>query len=248
MTDTVYREQWEEPGYRIREHTGAPPVDPTELRYTVNHYPGAKSIGGDPVTWFRAAQRAWVIARGYSLGYGWGYWPDGTEIEVRGWDYRNAANDVPDHPGDENRQSVALLLVVPGLGDAGQPATPAQVAAVQRRLREVHDRCGRELPNLVHGDLETTECAGAGVNRQTALGLFLPPIPDEENTDMMIAIMRRADWRQHPDEPWIAVSGGSAREATSWDVNTYADAHNVPIVDVPDVHQFDLLKRSAGLA
>lgn len=181
---TLYREQWEEPGYRIADHTNSPPVNPAELRYTVNHYPAAKTIGADPVAWFRAAQRAWVIERGYSLGYGWGYWPDGREVEVRGWDYRNAANDVPDHPGDENRRSVAFLLVVPGLRDAGQPATPAQVAAVQRRLADVHARAGRPLPNLVHGDLERTACAGAGVNRQTALGLFLPPIPDEEDTDM----------------------------------------------------------------
>ena len=85
---------------------------------------------------------------------------------------------------------MALLLVVPGLGDAGPPATPAQFVAVQRRLADIHTRVGRPLPNIVHGDLEPTQCAGAGINHQTHTGLFLPVTPPtpqpEEDTEMVI--------------------------------------------------------------
>src|SRR5262245_17799680 len=156
------RSAWEEPGWRIGEHTNSPPVNVPGLLDTVNHYPGSTQISpDDPVEYFRQMQRSYVTTRGYSVGYSWGYWPDGLEVELRGFDYRNAANDAPGRPGDENPVSVSLLLVVPGQGDAGQPATPAQIAAVRARLTTVHTRVGRALPNIVHGDLEPTQCAGA---------------------------------------------------------------------------------------
>lgn len=219
---TLYREQWEEPGYRIGEWSTSPPVDPADLLYTVNHYPAASVISSDPVTWFRAQQRAAVRTRGYSLWYSWGYWPDGTEFEVRGWDYRNAANSVPSEPGDENRWSVSFLLVVPGLGDQGQPATDAQIEAVRWRLVDVYDRTGHIMPNIVHSDLEPTGCAGAGVNRQTHAGMFqpIPPAPptDPEEGDMiLIRVDRGTEWAVFSETPggvlrWIP----NGREYEAW--------------------------------
>jgi len=55
-------------------------------------------------------------------------------------------------------------------------------------------RAGRDLPNIVHGDLEPTGCAGAGVNHQTHTGQMIPnrPVPppvideDDEETDMIV--------------------------------------------------------------
>lgn len=228
MTGTLYREQWEEPGYRISEHTGSPPVDPARLLYTVNHYPAVTSITTlDPAAWFRAVQRGYVDdpRRGYSLGYNWGYWTDGTEVEVRGWEYRNAANDVQGDPKgeDENRISLSFLIVVPGLGTGALPATHAQIEAVQARLADIHTVCGRPLPNIVHGDLEPTQCAGAGINAQTHAGLFLPPdtIPPqpapEEPVPIILRVVNGNEWAAFTENDagiirWIP----NGRELSAW--------------------------------
>jgi hypothetical protein len=194
---TINREEWEEPGWTIAEHTGSGPVNPGELEFTVNHYPAANSISpNDPKGYARSLQRNYVNTRDYSVGYNWMYWRDGTEVELRGWDFRNAANDVPNDPGgeNENRISVALLFAVPGQGDAGQAATPEALAAAQARLSDVFARCGKTMPNIVHGDLEPTQCAGAGINHQTHTGQMLPTKPiappiiiePEDDIDMIV--------------------------------------------------------------
>ena len=213
MTELI-REQWEEPGYRIGDHTSSPMVRVDELLYTVNHYPAASTISpSDPVAYFRQMQRSYVDGRGYSIGYSWGYWPDGLEVELRGWDYRNAANDDPSDDENENLHSVAFLIVVPGLGDGGQPGTSAQRAAVQRRIADVHARVGRTLPNIVHGDLEPTQCAGAGVNHQTHTGQYLPsaptplpPVESEEDLMIVIRVKSGADYAAFRQTPAGVVS------------------------------------------
>jgi hypothetical protein len=196
------REAWEEAGYRIADHTGSPPVDPLELWYTVNHYPALLRLAtSDPVAFFRAVQRGYVRDRGYSIGYSWGYWPDGSEWELRGMDYRNAANAADDPERvDENRHSVSLFFVVVGQGAAGQPATGPQITAARRRLELVHEAAGRELPNIEHADLEPTQCAGAGISAQTAAGMFLPRPTTPPTPTQGVPTMYRLVITQRP--PW----------------------------------------------
>lgn len=191
------RSQWEEPGWRIGDHTGSPPVDLAALQWIVLHYPAGPLPTVSHVAWLRQLQRYSVNSRGYSLYYNWSIWTTGERGEIRGYDYRNAANDAPGRPGNENLQSVSLLLVVGGSGTTAAGATPPQIVAVREAVAEIRARCGRHLPIIGHGDLEPTGCPGGGISAQLADGLFeptqtptpTPPTPAPGDDDMTTVLV-----------------------------------------------------------
>lgn len=181
----IARTEWEQAGYRVGDHTRSPLVDLAALDEIVIHYPGATGPIStlSPITYVQNLQR-WSVNRpkpqNHSIGYSFGYWADGTEIELRGYDYRNAANAVPGDRGATNRRTLSLLVIV-GRQD---PATAAQIAAVRRRRQEINTRTGRLIPSTSHRDLEPTTCPGAGIAAQAAAGMFEPsPIPNPQPKD-----------------------------------------------------------------
>jgi hypothetical protein len=228
----IRRTQWEQAGYTIAEHTTSPPVDVTELDAVVIHYPAhAGPIGtGSFTTYTQNLQRSYVDHRGYSVGYSWLYWPDGTEVELRGYDYRNAANAVPDDPR-ANRRTLALLVVV----DGQNPATAAQVAAIRARRHEINRRTGRRIPSTRHRDLEPTVCPGAGLADQQAAGLFEPD-PDPESDDDMNAYLIPPP-PERKNGRWLVCTVAGYRLANSHDI-----ADNMPrrpFTDAYRVQQYD---------
>lgn len=189
---TIERHQWEQAGYTVAEHTNSPPVDPADIFRVILHYPGTSSVWSyDAIDYTRSLQRAYADQRGYSLGYSWLYMPDGTEVEVRGWRYRNAANAVNGDNGDTNRTTLSLLIVQP----IGQPATGAQIVAVRERRRKIDTVCNRRVPAEPHGNLEPTACPGREIRSQWAAGMFdysptAPPEPDPEVPDMIVCKLK----------------------------------------------------------
>lgn len=181
----IRRTDWEQARYRVADHTTSPPVDVGALVDVVIHYPGTSGpiTTLDPIVWTQNLQRSYVDGRGYSVGYNFGYWADGTEIELRGYDYRNAANAVNGDP-TANRRTLSLLVIVGGQN----PATAAQLEAVRARRAEINARTGRDIGLKPHGALEPTQCPGTGIGDQITAGLFNPqpaPIPPPPGDDTM---------------------------------------------------------------
>lgn len=225
----ITRAQWEQPGYRVVDHSTSPPVDPTALTDVVIHYPGTTGpiTTLDPVVWTQNLQRSYVDSRGYSVGYNFGYWADGTEIELRGWDFRNAANAVPGDKG-ANLRTLSLLIIV----GAQSPATGAQIDAVRARRAQINNRTGRNIGRLGHGDLEPTTCPGAGIAAQLTAGLF-DPQPTIEGDPMYLI----PPPPERPGGRWLVCAPSGYRLANSHDIVDKLPQR--PFTDVYRVQQYD---------
>jgi hypothetical protein len=146
----------------------------------VLHYPGADWADmdidndgdfdkNDTVMVLRNTQHYYLTARGYSIGYSFASDDLGSEFELRGFDYENAANV------EVNETSVSHLAIV----DAQNPASPKQVCAIQRSILRIRTRVGRKLMVVTHRsqsmDSTNTACPGVGLTAQLMSGAFEPP-------------------------------------------------------------------------
>jgi N-acetylmuramoyl-L-alanine amidase len=115
--------------------------------------------------------------RGYSIGYMFAIDWLGGVWQLRGWEYRSAAN------ADHNSYTMPILMLV----DGNDPATPEAAAAVRALIADGAKRAGRPTLDIKgHGQLrqETgvgtiTSCPGDGLRWQIADGTFsqAPPPP-----------------------------------------------------------------------
>jgi hypothetical protein len=182
----VSREEWEEPNYRIADHTTSKPVSKRHVDRIVIHYPGSKSVSSDPVRKIRASQRYYVTQRGYSYGYNWVIDAAGVCYQVRGLEFMSSAT------GGANLSTVAIQIMQP----IGQEANEAQVARVRRLVADLRAWKGGPLPLVGHREAGTTPtaCPGEQIFAQVKAGVFeprtsVPPIiidPDNEEDDMQI--------------------------------------------------------------
>lgn len=228
------RSSWEERGWTVAEHTTSPAVKPHELSDVVLHYPGSTGpiTTLDPRNYARGQQRAYVNSRGYSIGYSWCYWPDGTELELRGWDFRNAANAVPGDGGWTNRITLALQIIVGGQ----DRATAAQITSVRRRLRMIDERVGRPLGLTDHGVLEPTGCPGAGIREQRLAGLFTYQREDLTMPNL-IAYAALPPEGAAGNPPWFVVVDGAARYMTNEDAAANLPAKRLNAEQYRGVHR-----------
>lgn len=217
---TITRDRWEEPGYRVADHTTSPPVDFDALDTIVVHYPGGRVTVTDPVHYVRAVQRSYVSVRRYSIGYNVGVWLDGTEIELRGDAFRNAGNAVAGDDGATNRRTLSIFVIV----DGQAPAAGVQVQTVRRIVDRVQRRVGRPLAVVGHGELEPTACPGAGISAQLTAGMFVVPYPNPQlevypmpdDAEYIALPPRELQSARNPS--WFYVSGAQVRPANQIDV------------------------------
>jgi hypothetical protein len=114
-------------------------------------------------------QAAYLASRGYSLGYNFAVYPDGSAWEIRGWDIRSAANGGT----DVNKKGVAILLAVQSVRDA---PTDEMIAGVQDIIFMTRQRVHRSLAINGHCDVRPTPtaCPGSEIVDMIARGVFEP--------------------------------------------------------------------------
>lgn len=186
------RSEWQDPAKPVA--SSSKPARDRIVDFVV-HYPGADwsdldfdndgTITTADTTWLlRAMQTAYLgdPHRGYSLGYCWLIDPLGLVWQIRGLDYRNAANKGS--TGSWNLSSVSVIVVV----DEADPMNPQQLTSLYRLYDEVCVELGRELHIRRHGDGDATPCPGAGITAQLAAGRPKPPLTTPEETTMPTAI------------------------------------------------------------
>jgi hypothetical protein len=191
--ETVHaRSTWVDPRYPI---TG-PPAPWAAIDTAVIHYTSADDlIDGDPgehadnlPAYIRAMQRSYVDARGYSLGYWWAVDWLGGVWQIRGWEFKSAAN------AGHNDHTGPILVLVDGNDPATREATHSircLIAEGQRRSRDTWAIKGHGQLRRETGIGTATACCGTGLQRQVDDGEFVPrlepvPTPDpSEEIDMI---------------------------------------------------------------
>lgn len=183
--DAIKRRVWEDPEKRVNG-----PVPRGKPRTWVIHYPG----GGNPPTgagvpaYLRQIQSSYLSSRGYSIGYNWGVSQDGARWEIRGDDFNNAANAGRKVAGNFNDVSQSIFVMVSNQ-DA---ATPTAVDSINSIIATQPD-----WDVIVHGDVDYTQCAGAGLTAQVREGIIghQAPTPPDIGDEVMIGFCKHKD---HP--------------------------------------------------
>ena len=149
------REAWQLEEQPIR----GPQMDLLALRYITLHYNGdTRNLDGDYAEVLRAMQNSWVTGRDYSLGYNSGIAPNGDEWEIRGLDYRSAANGCQ----EVNVPSYAIQITVP---NPEAPPTDAQIEGARQaiaRVRAAAAAAGNEHTLYLNGHGEVRPLCGIG--------------------------------------------------------------------------------------
>ncbi|RME20212.1 MAG: N-acetylmuramoyl-L-alanine amidase [Deltaproteobacteria bacterium] len=148
-------------------------MDLNALRYITLHYIGADGVDLSDIPQFlRNAQLDYVLNRGYSLGYNSAVDPDGGEWEIRGFDYRCAANGSQ----ATNIPSYAILLMLPNTWSVPPPAQIEGVRQLVAKIRATAAAAGNDdfLEINGHRDLKATSCPGDIIYDMIQDGTFEP--------------------------------------------------------------------------
>jgi hypothetical protein len=109
-------------------------------------------------------QRSYVTHRGYSLGYNVAVDQTGLSWEIRGTDFRPAANI------HHNNHTFTIVVLV----DGQEPCNGLMVDTVRELVSWARLQAGKPLPVIGHRDLAATQCPGAGVYQQIETNQFEP--------------------------------------------------------------------------
>jgi len=169
------RAVWEQSGFTVAEHTTSPPVAPAMIDSVVVHYPGHDGVGDDTARDLANSQRYYAENRGYSLGYNAVVDRAGVLWQVRGLEFRNAANK------GANNTSVSVQLRV----NLDEPGSAAAVTRVRRFVADMERWCGHPLTVLGHRDVGATACPGDAIYNQITTGEF-DPSADKDLTMKLI--------------------------------------------------------------
>lgn len=219
--ETVHpRSAWCPPDVPI----SGPPALWAEITSGVIHYPGEDEVPDGDIgefehhipRWLAATHRSYVRHRGYSLGYWWAVDWLGGAWQIRGWEFRSAANPGRRHNPNNvswknaNRWTVPILLIM----DVDKRATAEQAHTVRMILREADRHAGvrggfldnRPRP---HSYWDPTACPGRA-HEDIQDGLFdldHPETPITEDDDMRDLVFT---WR-HPKyhNVWLVGPGGA---------------------------------------
>lgn len=214
------RSEWEQVGYRMAvDFDRQPPAQqPGSINLGVAHYSSASNLpDGDPgetvdqiVEWLQRTQRDYLINRaggryvrvsdgrifpGYPVGYLWAVDWLGGAWELRGFDYKSAAN------AGHNDHTAPIIFVTDG-ADAGTLAQWATARAIWREHRRRSGRADFAANAVGHGQLPgaATQCPGAGLLSQLAAGYGTLDQPTREETTMRLVApgsRKRYDSRAH---------------------------------------------------
>lgn len=179
IPDLIERERWEEPGWTVAEHTNAGPHPFNLTTAVIIHYTAASTTPESESTvaaYLRRIQRDYAANRGYSIGYNWCVDRHGRVWELRGDDYKCAANGNTTTNNDP-----AILCLV----DAADPANEPMTAAIQDIVTHCEKQAGRSLTVKGHRDVRATSCPGDGLYGQVTAGTFRPTAPEPPTEDNM---------------------------------------------------------------
>ncbi len=161
------REDWQNPNQPVK----GPPIRLEKIELVPAHYTASKKIPADVPAYLRQIQNDYTVNRGYSIGYSFGIDQTGTGWEIRGFDFRCAANL------NMNDVTIAILCLV----DGAEAMNEAMIDTFQQIAGEVERRVGRDLLVVGHRDIGKTACPGNGVYGQVQAGI-LEPQPEPEPT------------------------------------------------------------------
>ena len=151
---------------RAWEDGRVPVVGPAFPAHAVDtvvvHYTAAKDIPQDVAQYLRNMQSAYVRGRGYSVGYNCAIDQRGRSWELRGFDFKCAANR------NVNSHTFAILMLV----DGDDRATPAALAEARRVIQMVNTFVGTVCQVVGHFQVGATACPGGGLKQDLAEGLF----------------------------------------------------------------------------
>lgn len=199
----VSRDTWQDPRVPVNGSTAVP----SEWRYNTIHWPGGNVNVNDPVGVLRAMQASWARIKGYSLGYNFAVFPDGTIYAIRGFDIRCAAN------GDQavNRPGVAILLAVP---DVYTKPTDAMIRGVREVIAQTRARVTQTLVINGHRDIrpEPTACPGNAIASMITAGIFEPVNVQSSTEEEEVADVFALD--DNPDVLFIQTADKQVRHVT----------------------------------
>ncbi len=164
------RTEWQDPAYPV---TSSGFMDLNALSYITLHYIGADGVNLSNIPQFlRNAQLDYVLNRGYSLGYNSAVDENGDEWEIRGFDYRCAANGTQ----ATNIPGYAILLMLPNTGSVPQTAQIDGVRNLVAKIRATAAAAGNSdfLEINGHRDLKATACPGDPIYTMIQNGTFEP--------------------------------------------------------------------------
>ncbi len=164
------RTEWQDPAVPV---TSSSWMNINALDYITLHYIGVEGVDLSDIPQFlRNAQLDYVVNRGYSLGYNSAVSLDGAEWEIRGFDYRCAAN------GEQatNIPSYSILLMLPNTWSV-PPAS--QIDGVRNLVAKIRATAaaagnGAYLEINGHRDLKATSCPGDVIYTMIQNGTFEP--------------------------------------------------------------------------
>lgn len=224
IPNLIRRSAWEEPGWTIDEHTGSGPHPFSRTVAVIIHYTAASSTPENEASvrdYIRRTQRDYAVNRGYSIGYNWCVDRQGRIWELRGEDYKCAANGSATANDDP-----AILCLVNG----ADPANAPMIAGVHDVIEHVERITGRALTIKGHRDVRATGCPGDGLYAQVIDGTFRPqpPEPPTEDDDMPGPRYIRTPPPKYKGGPFFFVWDGSVRYADGGDVE-FAKANGIPV-------------------
>jgi len=173
------RAEWELPTMPV---TGPFRFDPQPISHIVVHYgavPWPEERLRDSKRYWRDTQAYYVQSQGYSIGYQWGVGRDGSLWELRGADFRNAANSSTwsgapvKFPGNPNLSTVSIHVILPMDGTLA----PGQLEGVQRMVGHIWSVLGRQVPVIPHSDVTRTTCPGDPMRALIRSDAVLPTAP-----------------------------------------------------------------------
>jgi len=164
------RTEWQDPSYPV---TSSSWMDLNALSYITLHYIGVDGVNLSDIPQFlRAAQLDYVVNRGYSLGYNSAVDEDGEEWEIRGFDYRCAAN------GNQatNVPGYAIVLLLPNTWSVPPTNQIDGVRNLVAKIRATAAAAGNSdfLEINGHRDLKPTSCPGDPIYTMIQNGTFEP--------------------------------------------------------------------------
>lgn len=180
IPDLIPRSRWEEPGWTVDEHTSSGPHPYTSTLAVIVHYTAAESTPENEATvrdYIRRMQRFYVTDRGYSVGYNWCVDRHGRVWELRGDDYKCAANG-----NSTTNLDPAVLCLVNGDDRANEP----MIAGVRDVVTHVESMAGRSVVIKGHRDVRSTNCPGEGLYAQVVEGTFRPLPPEGDRVRYML--------------------------------------------------------------
>lgn len=162
------RTVWQDPFLPVNSSTT---ISWSEIDTVAPHYTAAVNLPDGDVNeykthippYLRAIQRDYQINRGYSIGYNWAIDWLGGIWELRGWDFKCAAN------AGHNNHVISVLCLV----DGADPLTDEAAASMRFVVGMTEQKAGRRLAVKGHRQLPAaTGCPGNGIVGQINEGLF----------------------------------------------------------------------------